>query len=855
MAPMSSSSLCPARARLRCALFAVSIAGALGCDERVHVALPADAPGVSGAGEVSPTATAESQDGFVDDALKTALESGRPVEALLLLDPAVVATGSADGGLGTATDPAYVATDAGAKPPTAIARVQTEVLAASAESGVTPLFRYETFPMVHVALADEAALQALRRQPAVAHVYADKEVYPTLTQSLPLIKQPEASALGYLGTGTAVAVLDTGTDYTRSAFGSCSAPGTASCKVAYVQDFAPSDGALDDNGHGTNVAGIVLGVAPGTQIIGLDVFSGGTGSSSVILQAVDWVVRNRASYNIVAMNLSLGSGIYTAACPNDVFATGLAAARTAGVMPVVATGNAGSSSGISSPACVPAALSVAAVYDSNVGGLSFPGAACTDYTTSADKVTCFSNSASFMSMFAPGSSISAAGYAMSGTSQATPHVAGAAAVLRGAFPSESMDALFTRLTNAGPTISDARNGVQKKRLDLQAALGTVQPIDRTGPTGSVVINAGAARTNDNVVTLTLSATDASGVSSMCIAEGTTCSTFVAYATSSSFTLTRADGTRTVSAYFKDALGNLSAVTSDTIIFDGTKPIDGTLRATAAVASVGLAMTGASDATSNSLSYKVVASTTGTAPASCATGTELYAGTSATPTVTGLVNGTTYAFRMCAIDGAGNMSAGVTATARPLGEFDAPVGAISINGGASGTTSPDLTLSLPATDATGLSQMCISTTPNCTAFVPYASTATIRSTTTNGRFYVYAAFRDTWGNTTSVPVSASIVVDNVAPTASMFTALLGTGRAAIAWRISDGNGVGSLVFSLRYAPGSTPPSSCTAGTLLYAGANRTFVMDPIAAGKHSFRVCAVDALGNAFAGQTLTITVR
>jgi len=88
----------------------------------------------------------------------------------------------------------------------------------------------------------------------------------------------------------------------------------------------------------------------------------------------------------------------------------------------------------------------------------------------ADKVTCFSDSASFLTMLAPGSQIMAAGISMNGTSQAAPHVAGAVAVLRAAFPGESLDQTVTRLTN-GVMVTDSRNNIVKPRLSLPMALG------------------------------------------------------------------------------------------------------------------------------------------------------------------------------------------------------------------------------------------------------------------------------------------------------------------------------------------------------------------------------------------------
>lgn len=108
-------------------------------------------------------------------------------------------------------------------------------------------------------------------------------------------------------------MLCAGLEYTRSAFGPCTAPGVpaATCKVAYMQDFAADDSALDSDAqkHGTNVAGIISTVAPGVKLISLDVFgTNGQGKWSDLINAVNWAVSNKDVYNITSINLSLGGG-------------------------------------------------------------------------------------------------------------------------------------------------------------------------------------------------------------------------------------------------------------------------------------------------------------------------------------------------------------------------------------------------------------------------------------------------------------------------------------------------------------------------------------------------------------------
>jgi subtilisin family serine protease len=807
---------------------------------------------VSGTGEPTP-AESSSARVPVAESVRVSLERGEPARALILLDPGYQPE---DGGLGTTGGSAVAAGDAGVTEETsAIADVQNAVLAAVPDGQITEVHPYTHFPLVYAVLNGPEALDTLAAHPAVLEVFEDRSNFLHLNQSLPLIGQPIAAAEGKTGAGTSVAVLDTGTDFTRTAFGSCSSPGAPGCKVLYAQDFAPDDGSRDDNGHGTNVAGIVLGVAPGAGVLALDVFQGASGMSNVILSAIDWVIANRATYNVVAMNLSLGSGIYNAACPNDVFASALAAARSAGILPVVATGNAGSSTGISSPACVPAALSVGAVYDSNVGGLSFPGASCTDSTTAADKITCFTNSSQQLSMFAPGSSISAAGYAMSGTSQATPHVAGAAAVLFAAFPGSNPDAISARLTSSGPLLTDARNGVARHRLDLVEALSGAPPSDVTAPTGTLLIEGGASATRSTNVTLTIAGDDTGGLSSMCISATPTCNTFVSYATSAPFTLAKGDGVKRVYLYLKDAAGNVSQAIPSSIVLDIGKPTDGRVTVTPGDAQLSLAISGARDAQPGTLDYVVVSATGLTAPATCTTGTQLYAGPSTSPVLSGLENGTTLSLRVCVRDAAGNLSKGLTATSRPAPEFDPPTGTISVAGGAPFARSASVTIGVTATDASGVAQMCVSGTTKCTAWVPFASTATVKLAKTSGVATAYVFLRDVYGNQTALPISDTITVDSASPTITTFTGVQsGTGSVTLSWSGKDPTS-GIASYTLAYAPGKSAPASCSAGTVLYSGTDTSFSHTGLAAGKHGYRVCAIDNAGNVATGRAFVATVR
>ncbi|MBI3560651.1 MAG: S8 family serine peptidase [Gammaproteobacteria bacterium] len=360
---------------------------------------------------------------------------------------------------------------------------------------------YSHLPMLKLQVGDEIALHLLDQLAQVLAIYPEQEFYTQLTQSLPLISAPKVWSMGFTGQHTTVAILDTGVNYTFNAFGNCTAPGIPQgCRVVAALDIAPNDGQLDDSGHGTNVSGIVAGVAPGAGLAVLDIFNGATAVTSDVLAGINWAIANQVAYNIVAINLSLGDGgNYTTPCNSSVtnpFVVPFANANAAGIAVVVANGNNGYSAGINLPACTPGAISVGAVYDANVGPQSYSN--CTDASTTADQVTCFSNSAGYHTLWAPGAVITAANYSASGTSQATPHVAGTVALLRSAYPSENLSSLQARLLQSRKLITDARNGTIKPRLDVLDAVGAVN-----NPFSAALVLLGSS---GNVSGITLGAT-------------------------------------------------------------------------------------------------------------------------------------------------------------------------------------------------------------------------------------------------------------------------------------------------------------------------------------------------------------
>lgn len=372
--------------------------------------------------------------------------------------------------------------------------------------GLRVLEDYRALPVQLVRIRSRRQLAWLTADPTVVGIGADRADTLALAQSLPLIGQPAAAAAGHTGWGVAVAVLDTGVDYTRSAFGGCSAPGTPGCKVVIARDFALEDGMRDDptaGFHGTNVSGIVAGVSPDAKILGLDVFNGLVSRTSTQVAAINFVIAQQATYNVRAINMSFGASesFNTTPCnePTDARVAAFANARAVGIIPVVASGNNRFANGlnhigISRPACISGAFPVGAVYDSDTGAHLWGGPdandTCTDTITAADRITCFSQVWTNPMMLAPGALIRAAGVTQGGTSQASPHVAGAVAVLfEAAGPSTSPTAVENALRNSGPSIFDTLVGQSFHRLDLPASIAALAaaasaPSPTTPPPGA-----------------------------------------------------------------------------------------------------------------------------------------------------------------------------------------------------------------------------------------------------------------------------------------------------------------------------------------------------------------------------------
>ncbi|WP_405676679.1 S8 family serine peptidase [Streptomyces sp. NBC_00868] len=306
----------------------------------------------------------------------------------------------------------------------------------------------------------------------VAKLWLDGRVKANLKESVPLIGATEAWAAGYTGKGVKVAVLDTGIDVNHPDFAGL-IDGTAS--------FVPDEAVTDVNGHGTHVAGTIVGsgaasggdnkgVAPGADLFVGKVLGGaeGYGQDSWVMAGMQWAAESGAD----VVNMSLGDS-YPTDGSDPMSQTVDALSARYGTLFVIAAGNAGPES-ISAPGAAASALTVAATDKqdrlagfSSTGPLAHSGGMKPDIAAPGVDIT------------APRSSQMTGGgegsyRTLSGTSMATPHVAGAAAILAQQHPDWTGAQLKEHLMSTAKGLDGGYSPyeVGTGRLDVAAAVHT-----------------------------------------------------------------------------------------------------------------------------------------------------------------------------------------------------------------------------------------------------------------------------------------------------------------------------------------------------------------------------------------------
>jgi subtilisin family serine protease len=298
-------------------------------------------------------------------------------------------------------------------------------------------------------------LQALQRDPRVLHIVEDRYM-SVHAQNIPTgilrVNGDLSSTVSGNRSGTVnvdVAVIDTGIDLKHKDLNA----------VAGV-NCSTGSSSKDGNGHGTHVAGTigaldnkkgVVGIAPGARVWAVRVLDNqGNGTTSSVICGVDWVTAHANTIEVA--NMSLGGLGPEGSCNDGSLREAICNSVDAGVVYVVSAGNAASNASNYVPATYPEVITVSALADFN--GEPGGGAGATCRPDVDDTFANFSNFGSDIDIIAPGVCINSTwkggGYnVISGTSMASPHVAGAAALYLSNNPNATPAQVKNALLNAG----------------------------------------------------------------------------------------------------------------------------------------------------------------------------------------------------------------------------------------------------------------------------------------------------------------------------------------------------------------------------------------------------------------------
>ena len=404
----------------------------------------------------------------------------------------LVPAGSAIGPASAPTSRVIVVLDRATPEPGAVAAEHAKAF------GAQPFAVYRSALRGYAAMVPDARLAALRRDPRVAYVERDQRV-EAFAQSTPTgVKRVFAesnTSLDIDGTDDVrvdvdVAVIDTGIDFDHPdlnvvARTNCTGGGP------FKQSCA-NDSGDDGNGHGTHVAGSiaaldngagVVGVAPGARLHAVKVLGdNGSGWTSWIIAGIDWVT---ARANVIEVaNMSLGCECSSAA-QDEAIAKSVAA----GVVYAVAAGNSDKDAATFSPANHADVITVSALADFD--GLAGAAAASTCRSDQDDTLADFSNWGTEVEVAAPGVCITSTwmggGYnTISGTSMASPHVAGAAAILASGSgdprSKKDVDAIRDTIVAKGNNgwTDDSGDSIREPLLDVRDAAFTAATVSGGG---------------------------------------------------------------------------------------------------------------------------------------------------------------------------------------------------------------------------------------------------------------------------------------------------------------------------------------------------------------------------------------
>lgn len=370
-------------------------------------------------------------------------------------------------------------------------------------------FRYRTALLGFAATLPAASLDGIRRNPNVEYVVADGEARAIATQTsatwgIDRIDQralPLSTTYTYEQTGAGVRayIIDTGIRGDHAQYAGRTAPGFGA--------VADGRGTEDCNGHGTHVAGTVggttYGVAKGVTIVPVRVLNcQGSGTWSEVIAGIDWVAADASGPAVANMSLGGGGNLAVDQAVNNAVA--------AGVVFGVAGGNDNANACNYSPARAANAITVGA-------------------TTSTDSRASYSNYGSCLDIFAPGSSITSAWSTsstaintISGTSMATPHVVGAAALVLGATPTATPAQVAATLTGNATTGVVTSAGTGSPNLLLYTLGGTVEPpppVDPVAVDVSALSGTSTRKGNNWSATATITVQSASAVVSGATVSG------------------------------------------------------------------------------------------------------------------------------------------------------------------------------------------------------------------------------------------------------------------------------------------------------------------------------------------------